>query len=128
MSFRRLQKDAAAIMREVGIKAGLDADPLRFLLTVMVDDKVPWDVRIKCALGARKACHPDLLSTTHTGPDGGPMQFAILQQMALDPAKASLMEQLALAMLAERKRAETNRALLPAAEDAELVPTSETQS
>jgi hypothetical protein len=82
---------------------GLDCDPLEFMLRIVADPNMPYDLRVTCAKDCRKALHPDLASTQVSGPDGGPIESRTLHAIMLDPRAVEAAETLALA-LAERTR------------------------
>ncbi len=69
--------------------------PLDYMLQVMRDEKATRDERMDAAKSAAPYVHPRLATTSHTGPNGGPINLNLTgmtdeQLKALEPVLALL--------------------------------------
>lgn len=66
--------------------------PLEYMLEVMRDKTADYARRDEMAKSAAPYVHPKLAATTHTGPDGGPIQTEDVTQQALIEALVAFRE------------------------------------
>lgn len=80
---RKGTPNRATLARQEEIaKSGLT--PLEFMLSAMRDENNGYEMRLDAAKAAAPYVHPRLAAIEHSGPGGGPMQFAHLTDEQLD--------------------------------------------